>query len=79
MKHVATIESYKRKDGGFRGTFRDHEKKEGCHSDVLPTREEAMYWAKMEAHKRFAERGYRTASIRFRKGSTSYRANIWAP
>lgn len=72
--HIAILNAYALKDGGFRGVFFVRATKTRHASEVCKTMEQAKFWAKSQAHTAYEEVGYSLAAIR-KKGE--YLANVW--
>lgn len=72
--HVATLNAYEIKGGGFRGVYFVRETKTRHASEVLETLEAAKFWAKSKAYEVHAAEGYRLAAVA-KKGE--YYANVW--
>lgn len=74
--HIATLNAYEIKGGGFRGVYFVRETKTRVASEVLETLEAAKFFAKTKAHEAHAAEGYTLAPV-YKKGE--YYANVWVP
>jgi len=72
--HVATINAYELKTGGFRGVCFDRENKvRHASDDLFETLEQAAFWAKNKAWEMYGAAG-NLAPVRKRG---EYLANVW--
>ena len=81
MEHVMTIKAFERKielGGGFRGIVVNLATREKYESGILPTHEDAKFYAQKTAHDLMAGKPYRRCSIARRFCGNRYIANIWA-